>query len=468
MDVKEYAALDKKNIWHPFTQMGDWIADDPCEPLIIDRAKGNYLYDVNGKKYIDGVSSLWVNNLGHRNPKIDRAVKKQLGKVSHTTFLGLTHKPAIELSQKLLSVLPKHFKKVFYSDNGSTAVEAALKTAYQFWQFKGENRTSFLSLGNAYHGDTVGAVSVGGTPLFHKRFKSLLFNVHFAPSPFCHKCHCRKSIVPFPNKAKTFKEHCKAAACKGECIAEVENILKKRAKNIAAAIIEPENQAASGMIIMPAGYVAQYAKLCKRYNVPLIADEVATGFGRTGKMFAIEYSKIKPDFICLSKGITGGYMPLAATITTDEIYNAFLGKYEEFKTFFHGHSYTAYPLACAAANAVIDIFKKDKILQKMQSGVKFLEKELAVLSGHEKVGNIRQLGVMAGIDIVKDKKTNEPYACGLKIAAKICAQMRKDGIIIRNLGDTLVLFLPLTITKREISKIIKSIVKTLDALSDKT
>ncbi|MDR3113387.1 MAG: aminotransferase class III-fold pyridoxal phosphate-dependent enzyme, partial [Endomicrobium sp.] len=219
-EAKKLIDLDKKNIWHPFTQMGDWTADDPCEPLIIEKAKGNYLYDIDGKKYLDGVSSLWVNNLGHANPKIDAAVKKQLNKVSHTTFLGLTHKPAIELSQKLLSILPKHFKKVFYSDNGSTAVEIALKMAYQFWRFKGEKRNAFLTLKNAYHGDTIGAVSLGGSPLFHLTFKPLLFKAHFAPSPFCHKCCRRRKEIPFINKARTFKEHCKTAACKGECIME--------------------------------------------------------------------------------------------------------------------------------------------------------------------------------------------------------------------------------------------------------
>jgi adenosylmethionine-8-amino-7-oxononanoate aminotransferase len=464
LEAKKLIALDKKNIWHPFTQMADWTADDPCRPLIIDSAKGNYLCDVDGKKYLDGVSSLWVNNLGHANPKIDKAVKKQLDKVSHTTFLGLTHKPAIDLSEKLLNILPKHFKKVFYSDNGSTAVEAALKMAYQFWKFKGSKRPAFLTLKNAYHGDTIGAVSVGGNDLFHSTFKPLLFKALFAPSPFCYKCPYRGKEISFDNKAKTFKEHCKIAGCKGECITETENILKKYAKDIAAAVIEPENQAAAGMIIMPAGYAAQYSALCKKYNVLLIADEVATGFGRTGKMFAIEYSKIEPDFICLSKGITGGYMPLAATVTTDEIYNSFLGKYEEFKTFFHGHSYTANPLACAAANAVIDIFKSDGILQKLQPKINFLKNELCLLSKHAKTGNIRHLGVMAGIDIVKNKKTGKPYDYKLKTGAKICALMRKDAIIIRNLGDTLVLFLPLTITIAEISKIIKSIIKNLDGL----
>ena len=455
---------DKKNIWHPFTQMADWINNDPCEPLIIDKAKGSYLYDIDGKRYLDGVSSLWVNILGHGNPKIDKAVKAQLDKVSHTTFLGLTHKPAIDLSEKLLEILPKKLKKVFYSDNGSTAVEVALKMAYQYWQFRKEKRTFFLSLKNAYHGDTIGAVSVGGTDLFHAAFKPLLFKNFFAPSPYCYRCPGRKKEIPFPLKAKSFKKHNEVMGCQGQCIKEVETILAANHKKIAAAIIEPVNQAAAGMIIMPKGYLSEYAKLCKKYGILLICDEVATGFGRTGKMFAVEHDGVTPDFICVSKGITGGYLPLAVTATTNEIYNSFLGKYEEFKTFFHGHSYTANPLACAAAISVADIFKKDKILQKLQPKIKYLKKELSSLAKHPKVGNVRHSGVMAGIEIVKDKKTGEAYDFKLKTGARLCVNMRKDGIIIRNLGDTLVLFLHLTMTKAEISKIIKSIKKQLNNL----
>ena len=453
---------DKKNIWHPFTQMADWTNNDPCEPLIIDKAKGSYLYDIDGKKYLDGVSSLWVNILGHRNSKIDKAVKAQLDKVSHTTFLGLTHKPAIDLSEKLLAILPKNLKKIFYSDNGSTAVEVALKMAYQYWRFKKEKRSFFLSLKNAYHGDTIGAVSVGGTDLFHAAFKPLLFKNFFASSPYCYRCKFRKKDMPFPVKTASFGGHCKVTGCCGECIKEVEDILRKNHKKIAAAIIQPANQAAAGMVIMPKGYLSEYAKLCKKYGVLLICDEVATGFGRTGKMFAVEHENVKPDFICVSKGITGGYLPLAVTATTNEIYNAFLGKYEEFKTFFHGHSYTANPLACAAAVAVADIFKQDKILQDLQPKIKHFEKELSSLAKHPKVGNIRHCGVMAGIDIVKNKKKTETFDFKLKTGAKICTDMRKNGVIIRNLGDTLVLFLHLTMTKTEISQIIKAIKKQLD------
>lgn len=460
--------IDKKNIWHPFTQMADWINNDPCEPLIIDRGKGSYIYDINGTKYLDGVSSLWVTLLGHRNPKIDKAVKAQIDKVAHTTFLGLTHKPAIDLSEKLLKILPKNLKKIFYSDNGSTAVEVALKMAYQYWQFKGEERSSFLSLKNAYHGDTIGAVSVGGTSLFHSTFKSLLFKNHFAQSPYCYRCPHKKgnegNKVPFPIKAGSFKQYCKVVSCKGQCIKEVEDLLAKNNKNIAAAIIEPLNQAAAGMIVMPKGYLKEYSALCKRYKIPLICDEVATGFGRSGKMFAVENEGVKPDFICLSKGITGGYLPLAVTATTNEIYNAFLGKYEEFKTFFHGHSYTANPLACAAANATLDILKKDEVLKNLQPKIKHFEKELSSLAKHPKVGNVRHCGVMAGIEIVKNKDAGEPYDYKLKTGAKICSAMRKDGVIIRNLGDTLVLFLHLTMMNAEITKIVNSIKKRIGHL----
>jgi adenosylmethionine-8-amino-7-oxononanoate transaminase len=456
--------LDKSNIWHPFTQMSDWLNDDPNSPLIIDKAKGSYLYDVDGKKYLDGVSSLWVTLLGHRNPKIDRAIKKQIGKVSHTTFLGLTHKPAIDLSEKLLKILPDNLKKIFYSDNGSTAVEVALKMTYQYWQFKNEKRSFFLSLKNAYHGDTIGAVSVGGADLFHSRFRYLLFKSYFAMSPYCYRCAHRKKEIEFPVNAENFRDHNMQMGCQGQCIKEVETILAENNKEIAAAVIEPLNQAASGMIIMPKGYLREYANLCKRYGILLICDEVATGFGRTGKMFAVEHEDVKPDFICLSKGITGGYMPLAVTAVTNEIYNAFLGKYEEFKTFFHGHSYTANPLACAAANAVLDTLQQDEILQKLQSKIKHLKKELALLSKHDKVGNIRHCGVMVGIEIVEDKKTGKPYDCKLKTGAKICADIRKREVLIRNLGDTLVLFLHLTMTNWEISKIISAVKIELDNL----
>ncbi|GHT22869.1 adenosylmethionine-8-amino-7-oxononanoate aminotransferase [Endomicrobiia bacterium] len=467
MDNKIKTALtnsDKNNIWHPFTQMADWLNDDPCKPLIIDRAKGSYLYDVDGKKYLDGISSLWVTLLGHKNPRIDKAVKKQIDKVSHTTFLGLTHKPAIDLSEKLLKILPDNLKKIFYSDDGSTAVEIALKMAYQYWQFKNEKRSFFLSLKNAYHGDTIGAVAVGGTDLFHSRFRSLLFKSFFAMSPYCYRCVYRKKEIKFPVTAENFKDHNIQMHCRGQCIKEVESILVENNKKIAAAVIEPMNQAAAGMIIMPKGYLKEYANLCNQYGIPLICDEVATGFGRTGKMFAVEHENIKPDFICLSKGITGGYMPLAVTATTNEIYSAFLGKYEEFKTFFHGHSYTANPLACTAANAVIDTLNQNKILQKLQSKIKHLEKELTSLLEHYRVGNIRHCGVMAGIEIVEDKKTGKPYDSKLKTGAKICANLRKHGIIIRNLGNTLVLFLHLTMTKRETSKIISAIKIELDNL----
>ncbi|MCL2389270.1 MAG: adenosylmethionine--8-amino-7-oxononanoate transaminase [Elusimicrobia bacterium] len=466
--IKNLINLDKKNIWHPFTQMADWVKDVPSQPLIIERAKGSYLYDANGKKYIDGVSSLWLTLFGHRNKKIDSAVKAQLAKVAHSTFLGLTHVPAIELSQKLLNVLPKNFTKVFYSDNGSTSVEVALKMAYQYAKTQNPKtkKQSFLSLKNAYHGDTVGSVSVGGMGIFHSIFKKMLFKNFFAPSPYCYRCPHRnsKGIMPFYNKAKGFKEHCKTTGCAGQCLREVEVILKKHHNEIAAAIIEPLVQGAAGMITMPKGYLSAFAAMCKKYNVLLICDEVATGFGHTGKMFAIEHEQIKPDFICLSKGITGGYLPLAATITTEKIYKSFLGKYEDFKTFFHGHSYTANPLACAAANATLDIFKDEKIIDRNAEKLKYFTALLNKLSRHKNVGQIRQCGFMVGIEIVKNSNTGESFDFKLKTGAKICAALRKRGIILRPLGDTIIILPHLTISKTDIAHIVNSIETELNAL----
>jgi adenosylmethionine-8-amino-7-oxononanoate transaminase len=440
--IKRIVNLDKKNIWHPFTQQADWLRNFPASPLIIERARGTYLYDARGKKYIDGVSSLWVTLLGHRNKKIDAALKAQLAKAAHTTFLGLTHKPAVELSQKLLNILPKNLKKIFYSDNGSTAVEVALKMAYQHHKGK---KQSFLSLKNAYHGDTIGAVSVGGVDMFHAAFKKLLFKNFFAPSPYCYRCKHKKN-------------------CKKQCLTEVENILKKHYTQIAAAIVEPLMQAAAGMITMPKGYLKAFAALCKKYNVLLICDEVATGFGRTGKMFAVEHENVKPDFICLSKGITGGYLPLAVTATTDKIYKSFLGKYEEFKTFFHGHSYTANPLACAAANATLDILQQDKIIEKNADKLAYFTSLLNALSRHKYVGNIRQCGFMVGVEIVKNSATGEAFNFKLRTAEKVCNNLRRRGIILRPLGDTIVILPHLTISRADLKHIVNFIEAELNAL----
>src|SRR3989339_576965 len=350
---------DKKYVWHPFTQMADWVNDDPVAPCIIDRARGNYLYDVRGKKYLDGVSSLWVTLHGHGKKEIDRAVRAQLKKVAHSTFLGLTHEPAIRLARELIGLAPAGLSRVFYSDNGSTAVEIALKMAYQYWQQKParENRTTFLSLKNAYHGDTIGSVSVGGMDLFHVKFRPLLFKTIFAPSPYCYRCSHQGKGERGEGRGAFFR-HCSAMGCLGQCVRETEKLLQKNQRQIAAFIVEPMVQGAAGMLTMPAGYLKEIETLCRKYGVLLICDEVATGFGRTGKMFAVEHEGVKPDLLCLSKGITGGYLPLAVTLATEQVYKAFLGHFEEFKTFFHGHTYTANPLGCAAALANLELFSE--------------------------------------------------------------------------------------------------------------
>jgi len=450
--------LDKKYIWHPFTQMSQWLKNEPSEILSIEKAKGNYLYDSKGKKYFDGVSSLWVSVHGHQKKEIDRAIIKQLSKVAHTTFLGLTHSPAAILAKEVVEIAPKGLAKVFYSDNGSTAVEISLKMAYQYCQQKNKtNKTSFLSLRNAYHGDTIGSVSVGGMDLFHSKFKKLLFKTHFAQSPHCLRCNKRKNGVNTKQTNGTFSKHCKSMGCKGECLKEVETILKKHSSNIAAAIVEPMVQGAAGMLLMPNGYLKNFETLCRKYGVLLICDEVATGFGRTGKMFACEIENIKPDILCVAKGITGGYLPLSATITTEKIYNAFLGKFEEFKTFFHGHTYTANPLACSAAIANLKIFKSEKTIKNLKPKIKKLSIELEKLKNLPNVGQVRQLGLMVGIEIVKDKNTLLEFEPKLQIGARICSYCRTRGLLIRPLGNVLVLMPPLSITLKEIETIVATI-----------
>ncbi|HEY7532741.1 MAG TPA: adenosylmethionine--8-amino-7-oxononanoate transaminase, partial [Nitrospiraceae bacterium] len=341
---------DRKYIWHPFTQMQEWEQE---EPLIIERGKGPYLIDTDGRKYLDGTSSIWVNLHGHCHPRLNRAIHKQLKKIAHSTLLGLSSPPAILLARELIRIAPKGLTRVFYSDDGSTAVEVALKMAVQYWQQRDPAagpKNTFLHLKLAYHGDTIGAVSVGNIELFHSRFNSLVFPTLEADPPYCYRCPLK---LEYPS-------------CQLACIEPIERLLKARHRDLAGLIIEPLVQAAAGMITAPPGYLARIRDLCTQYGVLLIADEVATGFGRTGKMFACQHERITPDLMALSKGLTGGYMPLAATLATDEIYKAFLGKYEDFKTFFHGHSYTGNPLGCAVALANLKVFHAEHTLARVQ------------------------------------------------------------------------------------------------------
>ncbi|MEF9437741.1 MAG: adenosylmethionine--8-amino-7-oxononanoate transaminase [Candidatus Mariimomonas ferrooxydans] len=377
---------------------------------------------------------------GHKKKEIDTAIKQQIDKISHSTLLGLTHPPAAELAEKIVKITPKGLARVFYSDNGSTAVEIGLKMAFQYWQHIGiKRKTGFLSLNNAYHGDTIGAVSAGGINIFHRAFSPLLFKSYKAPSPYCYRCELGK----------------KYPSCKLFCLKKTEKIIKNHHKEIAGLIIEPIVQGAGGIIVSPPGYLKGVKSMCRKYNVLMIADEVATGFGRTGKMFACEHENISPDILCLAKGITGGYLPLAATIATERIYKAFLGKFEDLKTFFHGHTYTGNQLACSAAIANLDVFKKEKTLQNMQKKIGILKKKLAGIADLQHVGDVRQKGFMVGIELVEDKKTKKPYPLEKKIGGRVCRKATEKGLIIIPLGDVIVLMPPLSISHQELNSILR-------------
>lgn len=440
--MNPYEVKDKAYIWHPFTQMKGWLEE---KQIVIAEANGILLKDIEGNSYYDGVSSLWVNLHGHQRPEIDQAIIAQLGKVAHSTALGLANVPASDFAEMLVKVTPKGLEKVFYSDDGSTAVEVALKMAYQYWKHKGKpKKEKFLALDSAYHGDTIGSVSVGGIDLFHRTFSSLLFAGHKAPSPSCY--HCKL----------TFREECRM-----QCLETLEKVLKKHHHQVAGFILEPMVQAAAGMLMAPPGYLKRVRELTRKYDVLLIADEVATGFGRTGRMFACDHECVSPDLLCLSKGITGGYLPLAATLTTQEIFEAFLGDMQEKKTFYHGHSYTANQLACAAGIASLKIFETDCVLEKIQPAILAISEQLAQLSELQHVGEARQRGMMVGIELVKDKEAHIPYPWEQSMGAMVCMKAREYGLFIRPVGDVVVFMPPLCCTKEEVLAMLEIIERAI-------
>jgi len=439
---------DKQYIWHPFTQMKDYMA---IEPLVIERGDGCFLVDVDGNKYIDGVSSLWVLVHGHGRKELLDAIEQQSKVLCHSTLLGLANVPSVLLAKKLIEIAPRGLSRVFYSDNGSTSVEIALKMAYQYWQQKGEKRKKrFISFMNAYHGDTIGAVSVGGIDLFHQVYGPLLFKTYRSPSPYCYRC-----------PLKLQQETCGLA-----CVEMFEKVVKAHHEEACAVIIEPLVQGAAGMILQPPGWLHAIWKIAKEYNLLFITDEVATGFGRTGNMFACEEEKIFPDFMCVAKGITGGYLPLAATLSTEEVFNGFLGQFDEFKTFFHGHTYTGNPLACAVAIENIDLFKREKLLKKLQPKISLLKKGLEKFQGLTHVGEIRQKGFMVGIELVKSRKSKRTYQPGEKIGQKVIWEARKRGVVIRPLGDVIVLMPPLAIDKPTLEELIDVTYESIKTITE--
>jgi adenosylmethionine-8-amino-7-oxononanoate aminotransferase len=422
-EMRTDAQLDHRHLWHPFTQQQDWVAE---EPLIIEGAEGSELIDAQGNRYLDGVSSLWCNVHGHRHPLIDRAVRDQLERVAHTTMLGLSHPRAAELAARLVAIAPPGLTRVFYSDSGSTAVEVALKMAFQYWQHRGGQhvrRRSFICLRDAYHGDTVGSVSVGGIDLFHSAFGPLLFKAHRAEP--------------------------------GD-LDDMARLLARHEEELVAVIVEPLVQGAAGILTHPPGYLRAVRELTERHRVLLICDEVATGFGRTGTMFACEQERVAPDLLCVAKGLTGGYLPLAATLATESIYDAFLGEHAEFKTFFHGHTYTGNPLACAAALASLEVFRRELTLVRMQPKIRLLAESLADVALMPEVREVRQCGLMVGIDLGE----HDPAE---RMGHRVTLEARKRGVIVRALGDVIVLMPPLSISREDLRRLVEVTAESIAA-----
>ena len=436
---KQLEIDDKKYIWHPFTQMQDYMKE---KPLIIESGNGCTIKDIYGNEYIDGISSLWTNVHGHRKEKLDLAIKEQLDMIAHSTLLGLSNIPAIECARKLIEIAPEGLTKVFYSDSGSTAVEIAIKIAFQYHQQAASgdpNKTKFISLTNAYHGDTIGSVSVGGIDLFHATYKSLLFSAIHVESPYCYRC-------PFGRSDNS---------CDFECLKNLEETMWAHCHEVAAFVIEPLVQGAAGMLVQPPGYLKRVRELCTEQNIIMIADEVAVGFGRTGKMFACEHEGVVPDIMALAKGISGGYLPLAATLVNEKIYEGFLGKYEEFKTFFHGHTYTGNPLACAVSLANLEIFEEEHVIDKLQGKIEHLTKKLQSFTSLDHVGEVRQRGFMVGIELVADMASKESYPPEDKIGHRVIMEARKHGLMIRPLGNVIILMPPLGISIDELDRLCK-------------
>ncbi len=437
---------DQRALWHPFTQMSDWMDG---HPVVIERGEGNYLIDTDGNRYLDGVSSLWVNLHGHDHPILRARIHEQLDRIAHSTLLGLAGVPSIELAEKLVAIAPPGLTRVFYSDNGSTAVEVALKIAFQYWQQKSEAtrvRTRFVALRDAYHGDTLGAVAVGGIERFHEAFRPLVFDVLRAQNAYCYRC-------PYGLEEKT---------CGIHCLESLEKILAEHGHEVAGVVVEPLLQAAAGMLRLPDGWLRRVRELCDRHGTLLIADEVATGFGRTGKMFACEHEGVTPDLLAIAKGMTGGFLPLGATLATEEIFGAFLAPTHASRQFFHGHSFTGNALGCAAALGNLEIFEKEDVLARVARTSAHLARRLEKLGERACVGDIRQRGLMVGVELVRDRATRAPFDPRDRIGHLVCMAVRKYGIILRPLADTVVIMPPLSVTEREIDAIVDALARALD------
>ena len=439
---------DKRHVWHPFTQMQDWERD---EQIIIAKGEGCWLIDTEGNRYLDGVASMWTNVHGHCRRELNDALKEQVDRLEHSTLLGLASEQSIILAARLAEITPAGLDRFFYSDNGSTAMEVAVKMAFQYQVHSGRpERSRFITFRHAYHGDTLGAVSVGGIGIYHSTFKPLMFETILAPSPYCYHCELG----------------CSKESCNMKCIDALEELMKQNADQIAGLVIEPLVQGAGGMIVQPAGFLTRVRELCDRYDILMIADEVATGFGRTGAMFACNHENVIPDIMAVSKGIAAGYLPLAATVTGEKVYSAFLGEYSELKTFFHGHTFTGNPLACAIALKSLQLFEQDNLLAEMQPKIATLKLRLDDFSAMPHVGDVRQCGLAAGIELVANKETGLPYPWEEKSGIRVSLEARKRGVFSRPLGNTIVIFPPLVISDCELEMLMNVLQESIRVVTE--
>ncbi len=447
---------DREHVWHPFTPMRAYAAE---RPLIIEEARGLFLIDLDGREYLDGTSSLWCNVHGHRVPELDDALRHQLDRVAHVTLLGLANVPATVLARRLVELAPPGLTRVFYSDDGATAVEVALKMAFQYWHQRPEPRprkTKFLSLQRAYHGDTLGAVSVGDLARFHHLFAPLLFPSFRAPSPYCYRCPLGLE----------------RATCRIDCADALAGLVAQHADELAAVVIEPLVQGAAGMIVAPEGYLRRVREVTRAHDVLLIADEVAVGFGRTGTLFACQQEGVVPDFLCLAKGLTGGYLPLAATLTTEEVFAAFLdppeGPTGGGQAFYHGHTYTGNPLGAAVALASLDLLQAPAGLPALGPKIDRLSKQLHRMRALPIVGDVRQRGLLAGVELVRDRATRAPFPSALRVGARVCRHCREHGVLLRPLGDVVVVMPPLAISEDLVDRLGEALYNALQEIGDET
>jgi adenosylmethionine-8-amino-7-oxononanoate aminotransferase len=438
---------DRELVWHAFTQMAQY------EPLVIERGQGCTLVDIDGREYLDGVSSLWCNVHGHRHPRLDAALRDQLDRIAHTTNLGASNPTTIRLAKRLVDIAPPGLGHVFFSDDGATAVEVAIKIAFQYWQQRRDPRpkkTRFVALTAAYHGDTIGGVSLGGIDRFHRLFEPLLFDAIRVPAPDMYRLPA--DVTP--------------TAAVSHYLASVERALAEHHESIAAMVMEPLVQGAAGMIVHPRGFLQGVRELTKKYDVLLILDEVAVGFGRTGKMFACEHENVAPDLLCLAKGLTGGYLPMGATLATDELWQAFLGDYSESKSLFHGHTYGGNPLAAVVALASLDVFDEEQTLKNLQPKIARMAKHLARLSKLPNVGDARQCGFIGAIELVRDKTTKDPFPWQGRTGHRVCHAAREHGVLLRPLGDIIVVMPPLAISLDQLDQICRAIEDSIRSVTN--